>query len=118
SDLPWALYKAAPLLFMNHGSHALGIARAAVVAATEIIISRRGWGDQPLREIPRLQLMIAEATALVESAQSYLYESARELWAATTAGVADTTRSRARVRLATSHAARASAQAVDVVHAA
>jgi len=115
---PWALYTAPPLIFMNHGSHALGIARAALAAATEVLVSRRGWGDQPLREMPRLQVTIAEATALVESGQSYLYTAARELWDATTAGAENTTWLRARVRLAASHAVRASVQAVDLVHAA
>ena len=68
--------------------------------------------------MPRLQVVIAEATALVESAQSYLYTAARELWDATMAGVENTTWLRARVRLAASHAVRASVQAVDLVHAA
>jgi alkylation response protein AidB-like acyl-CoA dehydrogenase len=115
---PWVLYTALPLGFMNQGSHALGIARAAIEAAAEIMKSRRGWGDQPLHEMPRLQTVIAEATALVGSARSYLYESARELWAATIAGDASAAQPRSRVRLAASHAARASVQAVDLLHAA
>ncbi|MEA2640601.1 MAG: indole-3-acetate monooxygenase [Chloroflexota bacterium] len=115
---PGALYTALPLVFMNHGSHALGVAHGALDAATEIISTRRGWGNQPLREQPRMQLTIAEATALVESAERYLYDAAAELWEAATGGVEDTARLRARVRLAASHATRASVQAVDLVHGA
>ena len=113
----WPLYRSPPLFFMNHGSHALGIARAAVTSAAEIMKSKRGWGDLPLHEMPRMQTTVAEATAVVESARSYLYETARQLWAVTEAGV-DDTRLRSRLRLATSHAARAAVQAVDLVHAA
>jgi alkylation response protein AidB-like acyl-CoA dehydrogenase len=115
---PWVLYTALPLGFMNQGSHALGIARAAIEAAAEIMKSRRGWGDQPLHEMPRLQTVIAEATALAGSARSYLYETARELWAAALAGDASAAQLRSRVRLAASHAASTSVQAVDLLHAA
>jgi alkylation response protein AidB-like acyl-CoA dehydrogenase len=115
---PGPLYKAPPLVFMNHGSHALGIARAALVAAADIMKSKRGWGNVPLHEMPRLQVTIAEATALVESARSYLYQAGQELWEAVNAGAADTRELRSRARLAASHAAKASVQAVDLVHGA
>jgi alkylation response protein AidB-like acyl-CoA dehydrogenase len=115
---PGPLYKATPLVFMNHGSHALGIARAALLAAADIMKTRRGWGNVPLHEMPRLQATFAEATAIVESARSYLYESGRILWEATCAGEDDTKLLRSRTRLAASHAARAAVQAVDQVHGA
>lgn len=113
---PWVLYQYPQLLFMNHGSHALGLARAALDAATEVARTKRGWGDQPLRDVLRVQSVIAEATALIESARHYLYATAEELWSAAQAGAEDTTLLRARVRLAASHAARASAQAIDLLH--
>ncbi len=115
---PGALYRATPLVFMNHGSHALGIARAALAAAADIMKSRRGWGNVPLHETPRLQTTFADATALVESARSYLYEAGRELWGAAQAGRTDTALLRSRLRLASSHGARAAVQAVDLVHGA
>lgn len=118
---PWALYRALPLVFMNHGSHALGLGRAAIEAAKTLAAAKAGWGGVPLRETPRIQSAIAEATALVESARAYLYASAEELWAAAEAGDHESEHARelrARVRLATSHAASASVRAVDLVHGA
>lgn len=114
---PWVLYQYPQLVFMNHGSHALGLARAALDAATEVARTKRGWGDQPLREVARVQTVIAEATAFIESARQYLYASAEDLWAAAQAGAEDTRLPRARVRLAASHAARSSLQAIDLLHA-
>ncbi len=117
---PWGLYRAEPLIFINHGSHALGVARAAVETAAEIIGTRAGWGGAPLREQPRMQAVIAEATALVESARAFFYAATTELWQAVTAApdARGSVQQRARVRLAASHAARASVQAVDLVHGA
>ena len=59
----WALYATPPIAFVNHGSHALGVARAALAAAIELISTKRGWGDVPLRDVPRMQVIVAEATA-------------------------------------------------------
>jgi alkylation response protein AidB-like acyl-CoA dehydrogenase len=113
---PSVLFRFPHVIFMNHGSHALGIARAALEAATEVANTKRGWGDQPLREVLRIQTVIAEATALIESARLYLYTTADQLWADAQAGVEDTRILRARVRLAASHAARSAVQAVDLLH--
>ncbi|MEZ4502585.1 MAG: acyl-CoA dehydrogenase family protein [Dehalococcoidia bacterium] len=115
---PWALYRADPLIFVTHGSHALGVARGALEAARAILVNRRGYGDAPLRDVPRLQTAIAEATALIESARHWLYATSDALWRATVAAGADTTLLRARTRLATSHAARAGVQAVDLLQSA
>lgn len=115
---PWALYRAEPLVFVTHGSHALGVARGAIEAAKAIAQEKRGWGGVLLRDVPRLQSTLAEATALVESARVYLYDTADRLWQATLADAEDTTALRSRVRLATSHAAASSVRAVDLLHAA
>jgi alkylation response protein AidB-like acyl-CoA dehydrogenase len=111
----WALYRAPALVFANHGSHALGIARGAVDEARAIVAAKSGYGSpNPMREQPRVQAQIAEATALVESARAYLYAAVGALWAALEAGEADPALLRARTRLATSHAATASVRAVDL----
>src|SRR3972149_1577909 len=78
---------------------------------------KRGGGGVPLNEVPRVQAAIAQATALVESASEYFYASSQRLWDEAVAG-RDEAGTRARVRLATSNAAQASVQAVDIVHAA
>jgi alkylation response protein AidB-like acyl-CoA dehydrogenase len=114
---PWPAYSAPALIFMNHGSHALGIARGAVEAATEIAATKVGWGGVPLRQVASMQQTIAEATAEVEAASAYLYTTAEALWQAALDG-RDEPGLRARLRLASSHAARASVTAVDLVHGA
>jgi alkylation response protein AidB-like acyl-CoA dehydrogenase len=113
----WPVYKAAALIFMNHGSHALGIARGAVDAAIEIASSKIGWGGVPLRNLATMQQTIGEAQAQVEAASSYLYTSAEDLWQSVLDG-RDEPKLRARLRLASSHAATASVNAVDLVHGA
>jgi alkylation response protein AidB-like acyl-CoA dehydrogenase len=117
---PWVLYRAPGLVFMNHGSHALGVARAAVESAREIASTKRGYGGVPLSSMTRIQHTIAEATALVESARTYLYSTADALWQALLGGATDeaVAPQRARVRLAAAHAATASVRATDLVHAA
>jgi len=113
----WPLYRALPLGFINHGSHAIGVARGAIDSAVDILNAKRGWGNVLLKEIPRLQAAVAEATALVDSAAGYLYEASSRLWEDALAGDDDPL-VRGKVRLATSHAAKASVQAVDLLHAA
>lgn len=113
---PSPLFQFPHLIFMNHGSHALGIARAALAAATEVANSKKGWGDQPLREVLRIQAAIAEATAIIESARHYLYAMGDQLWAAALDGSEDTLLLRSRLRLAASHAATSSVRAVDLLH--
>jgi len=112
----WALYRCFPLIFINHGAQSLGVARAALEAAARTIDGKKGWGNVPLAELPRVQTAIAEATALVESAASYLYDNAEALWKQVIDGETDPLL-RARVRLATSNAVKASGQAVDLLQA-
>lgn len=114
---PWALFRTLALLFINHGSHSLGVARGAIDSAIEIATTKRGWGGVAMHETPRMQSAIAAATGEVESASDYLYDTARKLWDAALAGTDDSVL-RAKTRLATSHAAAASVRAVDLLHAA
>jgi alkylation response protein AidB-like acyl-CoA dehydrogenase len=113
----WALYRAEPLAFINHGAHAIGVARGAIDTAVETAASKVGWGGVMLKDTPRLQSAIAEAAGVVGAASTYLYESAWALWELALAGKMDKGLC-ARVRLATSNAMRASVQAVDLLHAA
>ena len=113
---PWLMYKAFPLVFTNHGSQALGVGRAAVAEARAMASTKIGWGGVPLHQVQRMQSVIAEATVLVESARTYLYSVTQELWDEFKAGGEGTALQRSRLRLATSHAARASLQATDLVY--
>ena len=62
-------------------------------------------------EQPQVQAALAEATASVEAARSYLYGTAEQLWTAAQLG-----EHTARLRLATSHAATSRLQAIDLLH--
>jgi alkylation response protein AidB-like acyl-CoA dehydrogenase len=113
----WPLYKLEPLAFINHGTHALGVARGAIDSAIDVAITKRGWGGVLMKDVPRMQAAIAEATGLVDSAAAYLYDTSWRLWQGALADENDA-QLRGAVRLATSHAMKASLQAVDTLHAA
>ena len=104
---------------MNHGSHGLGLGRAAIDSTTTTAKEKAAWGGkQTVLMQPRFQLAVAEATALVESARVFFYGSAEALWEATLAGEEGGQGLRGRARLAASHAVRSSVLAVDLLHAA
>jgi alkylation response protein AidB-like acyl-CoA dehydrogenase len=109
------VYRAFPLVVINQGTHALGIARAAIETTVETAKSKPGWGGVIIREVPRIQTLVAEATIVHAAASEYLYKVSDQLWQEILQGK-DNPALRARVRLATSHAATASTQAVDLVH--
>jgi len=115
---PWPVFRAPALTFMNHGAHALGLARAGLEAANEIAGTKVGWGGVPLREVTRVQATIAEATVLVDSARTHLHAVAGELYEAVMAGQPDDEMAvqRSRLRLASAHAATSSVRAVDMLH--
>jgi alkylation response protein AidB-like acyl-CoA dehydrogenase len=112
----WAGFRAMPLFVMNHGSHALGLARAALAAALEVVRTKRGWGGVPLKDTGRMQQAIAEGTAMIGAASAYLYATGEAFWQAVLAGEEPDARARARVRLAAAHAANESIRAVDLLH--
>lgn len=108
---PWPLYRTLPLAYIGHGSHALGLGRAALEAVRELAAARPALAEQA-----RMQAQIATAQALIESAHTYLYGAAEDLWRAAVAGGAGSAEQRARVRLATAHALQSSLQAVEVLY--
>ncbi len=115
---PWPVFRAPALTFMNHGAHALGVARAGLEAANEIARTKAGWGGVPLREFTRVQATVAEATVLVDSARTHLYAVAAELHASVTDGLPESLLAarRSRLRLASAYAATSSVRAVDLLH--
>lgn len=113
----WPLYKFEPLVFINHGTHALGVARGAIDSAIDVAMTKHGWGGVMMKDVPRMQAAIAEATAAVDSAATHLYDTSWRLWQAALTDENDI-QLRGAVRLATSHAMKSSLQAVDALHAA
>ena len=67
-------------------------------------------------ERPVVQRQVAQAEALLGSARAYLYESLREGWDSACQGHMLDQQQKIKIQLATSHAIRAAADAVDLVH--
>jgi alkylation response protein AidB-like acyl-CoA dehydrogenase len=97
----------------------LGIARHAIDILRELAITKvpmRMAAPTPLRERPRAQTEIARAEALHGAARAYLYEAVGEIWETLLRGDEASMEQRTKLRLATCHAAIASAEAVDIAY--
>ena len=98
---------------------ALGAARGAVDSLTELFggkLDRRNL--RPVATAFDKQLDLGIATAAVDSARAYLYDTTARAWELTLAGEELPRELRAGMRLACTHAVSASVQAVDRVHSA
>jgi indole-3-acetate monooxygenase len=95
---------------------ALGIARAALDAFTELAAARTPTlGSGPLAGQHTVQERVGRAEALVGSARAFLYETARALPASPDWSRPPGEPLTARIRLASAHAARSAAEAVDLL---
>jgi alkylation response protein AidB-like acyl-CoA dehydrogenase len=98
------------------GAPALGCARAAIDDLLELAAEKTpSYTRTKLAERPVVQRQIAEAEALVGSARAYLHETVRDAWDSVSQGEFLTQPHKIAIQLATSHAIRAAAQAVDLV---
>ena len=98
---------------------ALGAARGAVDALTELFggkVDRRNL--RPVATAFDKQADLGIATATVDSARAYLYDTTARAWELTLAGEELPRDLRAAMRLACTHAVTASVQAVDRAHSA
>jgi alkylation response protein AidB-like acyl-CoA dehydrogenase len=104
------------LLALGIAAVALGVAREAVVALSELAGEKRpAWSKRTLAQRELTQAHVAEAEALVRSARAFLFEATGEVSAAAARGeVRDG--ERALLRLAATQATRASARAVDLMY--
>jgi alkylation response protein AidB-like acyl-CoA dehydrogenase len=96
---------------------ALGIARSAVETLVGLAGGKVPTGARrPLAERSVVQADVARAEYLLTSARSALYEAVADAWQTVCAGGRASTRQRAALRLAAAGAARASADAVDLMY--
>ena len=98
---------------------ALGAARGAVDALTELFggkVDRRN--QRPVASAFDKQADLGMATATVDSARAYLYDTTARAWELIMAGEELPRELRAGMRLACTHAVTASVQAVDRAHSA
>ena len=98
---------------------ALGIARAAIDELVDLAKKKTPhFTTTVLRERPLAQSQAAQAEALLGAGRAYLYEALREGWETAVRGNMLSLEQKMKIQLATTHAARAAAEAVDLVHAA
>ena len=101
------------LLGMGIAAVALGLARAAIEELIEIAGGKTPSGSaRPLAARPAAQTEVAQAEATLRSARAFYYEAIDTAWQEALDGALSTDRRRD-IRLATTHATHACAQAVD-----
>lgn len=117
---PWpgALWTFPDTSFLGLGfcSVALGLARAAIDALTELAGAKTPYRSASLlRERVTAQIEVARAEAMLRSARLFLFEMVEQVRVAALGGEA-TLESRAMLRAAVVHAATTSAQVVDMMY--
>ena len=107
-------------LWTPSAANALGVARGAIDALTEIATTEASTlNPNLLRDRSAVQTKLGEAEAIVNAARAYVFDAVGSLWNTLTAGEEPTDRQVAQGRLALVHAMHESARAVDkVFHAA
>jgi alkylation response protein AidB-like acyl-CoA dehydrogenase len=115
---PSPLYRVR-FMIITHAAHALGIARAAIDALCELAeVKSPTRSPGLLKERALVQMQVAQAEALVQSARDFMLRTTAEAWADVCAGRSVGGRQRVVLRLAMTQAVQASAQAVDLMWAA
>jgi len=105
------------LLTIAIGGVALGLARAAIDALIELAAGKTPEGHRrPLALRAETQEKVAEAEALVRSARSWLRGTVGDAWVAAGRDGVLSVDHRRDMRLATTHATRAAARAVDLMY--
>lgn len=113
-DRPLYRFPLFALLSLGIGAVALGLARAAINELVELAGAKRPTGSRrTLAERAAAQSGVAEAEAELRAARAFLREAVEAAWAHAAAGDPVPVELRRDLRLATTHATRASARAVD-----
>jgi len=106
------------LLAMGIAAVTLGLARAAIDALVEIAGGKTPQGSaRPLAARPSAQADVSRAEAMLRSARAFYYEAIEQAWDGACARGQIEAEHRRDVRLATTHATRACADAVDLMYA-
>jgi len=98
---------------------ALGIARSAIDGLIDLAKSKvPAYTEKTLKDHSVLQSRIGQAEAKLGAARAYLHRVFQDAYAEAVGGREISTESKCQIQLAMTHAALASAEAVDLVHAA
>jgi indole-3-acetate monooxygenase len=104
-------------IYAPFGSVALGIARAAIGALTELATEKTPRAATVLlREQPEVQQWLGKAEALVSSAQAWRDVVTAETWQVVTAGASLSLQQRARIRLCQTLCVDNAIEAVDLLY--
>ncbi len=116
---PGALYviDTTPLFASGFATVALGATRAGIDWATELTKNKiqHGSTTELLNEVPT-QRMIGQAEGIWNGARAFLDEAVQEMWDSVTSHHRLETSTRVRVRLASTHAIRQAAKAIDIAY--
>jgi indole-3-acetate monooxygenase len=123
-DVPSALRENGPiykltthLVFgMGFAATSLGLARAALDAATELARGKRPQGLAAMRENSAVQGVIGRSEASLRAARAYLYTTAAEVWHDLSRGDAVTEAHRIALRIAATWTIHQSASVVDTAY--
>jgi len=106
------------LLGIGIAGVALGLARGAIDELVALASAKTPQGSaKPLAMRAKAQIDVSEAEALTRSARAWLAQTIDAAWEAATRDGAITVAHRRDIRLATTHAVRAAARAVDLMYA-
>ncbi len=116
-ERPLYLFPPFGLLAIGIGGVALGLARAAIDDVVALAGGKTPEGHRrPLAQRAEAQEKVAEAEALVRSARAWLWDVIGSAWHAAQHAGAVTLEHRRDLRLATTHAVRTAARAVDLMY--
>jgi indole-3-acetate monooxygenase len=105
------------LLALCVGAVTLGIARSAIEELLELAGVKKPFGSRrTLAERAATQIDVAEAEALLRSGRAYFFEAIDTAWEAANRTGELTLEHRRDLRLATTHAVRSAARAVDLMY--
>ena len=115
-DAPIVRFPRGSRLTYNKVGVALGIARAAIDDFVKIATGKvPRFSSSTLRERPLAQRAVATAEARLRGARAFVLEAVSDVWDAVVADEMPSVEQRALLQIACSDAARASAEAVDLV---
>jgi alkylation response protein AidB-like acyl-CoA dehydrogenase len=116
-DRPLYCFPTFGLLGIGIAAVALGLARGSIEAIIELAGGKTPQGStKPLAARAKAQIDVSEAEALTRSARAYLVETIEAAWAAASRDGVISVEHRRDLRLATTHAVRAAARAVDLMY--
>lgn len=107
-----------PMFASGFATVALGTARAGLDIAIEVCKRKvQQGGEDVLRMDATTQRMIGEAEAIWNSARTFLHEATCQMWESVSEHREFPTQDRIKVRLASTHAIRKSADVIDIAYA-